>query len=39
MNPRRDNKFVCQSYFINKTLQQVNDYENNNREMQKPQIQ
>ena len=37
--PRGDNKFVCQSYFINKTLQQVNDYENNNRERQKPQIQ
>ena len=30
--PRWDNKFVCQSYFINKTLEQVNDYENNNRE-------
>ena len=38
MMPRGDIKFVFQSYFSNKTLQQVNDYENNNRERQKPQI-
>ena len=37
--PRWDNKFVCQNYFINKTLQQVIDYENDNRDRQKPKIQ
>ena len=31
--------FVCQSYFSNKTLQQVIDYENNNRDRQNPKIQ
>ena len=33
--PRWDNKFVCQSYFINETLNYVIDYENNNRDRQK----
>ena len=33
--PQWDNKFVCQTYFINETLQHVIDYENNNRDRQK----
>ena len=37
--PRWDNKFVCQSYFSNKILQQPIDWENNNRDRQKPKIQ
>ena len=37
--PPWDNKFVCQSYFIDKTLQQVIDDENNNKDRQKLKIQ
>ena len=37
--PLRDNKFVCLSNFISETGQQVVDYENNNKDMQKPKIQ
>ena len=33
------NKFVFQSLFIKKTLQQVIDDENNNKDRQKPKIQ
>ena len=37
--PWLDNKYVFQSIFINKTLEQVTDYENDNRDRQKPKIQ
>ena len=37
--PRWDNKFVSYSCFINETLQQVIDYEDNNKDCQKPKIQ
>ena len=34
--PRWDNKCVCHSNFINQTLQQIIDYENNNKDRKKP---
>ena len=37
--PPFDNKFVCHSYFFNKTLQQVIDDENNNKDRQQTKIQ
>ena len=37
--PAWDNKFVCQSYLVNKILQQVIEDENNNKDRQQPKIQ
>ena len=36
--PPWDNKFVCQSYFVNRILQQVIEDENNNIDRQQPKI-
>ena len=37
--PPWNNQFVCDSYFINRTLQKVIDDENNNKVRQKLKIQ